>query len=264
MKKEKIEIVQKPYLNGSYCGKDALRLIPKKFFGMLGIVLLFFIGGSMLGLGNFFGTVLPMVLLVAVVAVYQFNKGQEHGASDVTFGEILYGQQEQGKNIDPDDHARCFHPFKGFFVALLAALPFVIIALVYAFMAKKTYYQLGALPSFMEGMLQQDEFAGALNYYTQRPPLAAADVLRALVRGMCMPMMTIVKLLGDDALLIAERLAALFLLIPPVCYGLGYLTGPSIRTKINTGIKIGVEKKLKKQRKERRKRQKSNTPERLI
>ena len=149
-------------------------------------------------------------------------------------------------------------------LALLAALPFVIIALVYAFMAKKTYYQLGALPSFMEGMLQQDEFAGALNYYTQRPPLAAADVLRALVRGMCMPMMTIVKLLGDDALLIAERLAALFLLIPPVCYGLGYLTGPSIRTKINTGIKIGVEKKLKKQRKERRKRQKSNTPERLI
>ena len=39
MKKEKIELVQKPYLSGSYCGKDALRLIPKKFFGMLGIVL---------------------------------------------------------------------------------------------------------------------------------------------------------------------------------------------------------------------------------
>lgn len=264
MKKENIEIVQKPYLRGSYCGKDALRLIPKKFFGMLGIVLLYFIGGTLLGLGGFFGTVLPMVLLVIVVTVYQFNKGQELGASDVAFGEILYGQQEQGKSIDPDDRARCFHPFKGFFVALLAALPFVLIALVYAFMAKKTYYQLGMLPSFMEGMLQQDEFAGALNYYTQRAPLAAADVLRVIVRSMCMPLMSVVKLWGDDAVLVAERLAPLFLLIAPLGFGVGYLTGPAIRTKINTGIKIGVEKKLKKQRKERRKRQKSNTPERLI
>ncbi|MBE5779074.1 MAG: hypothetical protein E7331_07065 [Clostridiales bacterium] len=264
MKKENIEIVEKPYLKGSWYGKDALKLIPKKFFGMLGIVLLYFLGGLLLNLGSLFGTILPMTCLVVVVAVYQFNKGQDHGASDVAFGEILYGQQEQGKSIVPSDRERCYHPFKGFFVALLAALPFVVVAAVYAFMAKKAYYTLGTLPSFMDGMMQQDEFAGALNYYVQREPLAALDVLRVIVRGMCMPLISVMTQLGDNAVLVAERLTPLFLLIAPLCYGFGYFSGPSVRTKINTGIKIGVEKKLKKQRKERRKRQRSNTPERLI
>ena len=98
MKKENIEIVEKPYLKGSWYGKDALKLIPKKFFGMLGIVLLYFLGGLLLNLGSLFGTILPMTCLVVVVAGYQFNKGQDHGASDVAFGEILYGQQEQGNH----------------------------------------------------------------------------------------------------------------------------------------------------------------------
>lgn len=264
-KKKDVQPVTKPFMRGSFHGKDAWKKIGKKLLGMLGIAALYFAGGTLLGMGGFLGTVIPMMMLILVVAAHQYSRGQEHGASDVGFGEILYSHEMEGRNVDPEDRDRCFHPFKGFFVALLASLPFLLLALVYAFMAQKTYYTLGALPSWTEEMRLQDEFSGALGYYAQQNPLTAVDVLRTVVRGMCLPLMSLAKTLGgSDAVLLAERLSPLFLLIPAVCYGLGYLGGPSIRTKINTGIRIGVEKKKRKQRKERRRRQASKTPERLI
>jgi hypothetical protein len=263
--KKEIPVVNKPYLRGSYHGKDAWKTLWKKLLGLLGIFVLFFLGGTMLGLGGLLGTLIPMAALILVVAFHQYGKGQEHGTSDVTFGEILYGHEQEGKVIDPADRERCFHPGKGFFVALLATLPFLVLAIVQAIVAEKTYYTLGVLPSWTEEMRLQDEFSGALQYYAQQPAATWQDVLRAIVRGMCLPMMSIARSIGGtDGMLIAERLAPLFVLIPALCYGFGYLTGPSVRAKINTGIKIGVEKKKRKQRKERRRRQASNTPERLI
>lgn len=262
---KEVQAVNKPFLRGSFHGKDAWKIMWKKMLGMLGISVLFFAGGTMLGLGGILGTIIPMVALILVVAIHQYGRGQEHGTSDVTFGEILYSHKQEGKVVAPADRERCFHPAKGFFVALLASLPFVVLAVVQAIVARKTYYTLGVLPSWTEEMRLQDEFAGALQYYAQQPSATWQDVLRALVRGMCLPMMSIARTLGGaDGVLLAERLTPLFVLIPGLCYGFGYLTGPSIRTKINTGIKIGVEKKKRKQRKERRRRQASKTPERLI
>lgn len=263
-KQENIQPVIKPYLRGSFHGRDAWAKIPKKFLGMLGIVLLYFIGGTLLGLGGIWGSVIPMTTLILIVAFYQFGQGQDHGTADVNLGEILYGQEKEGRPVDPQDLSHCYHPLKGFFVALIPALPFVALALVHAFLAQKTYYSLGVLPSWTEEMKLQDEFAGALQYYSLQPAMTGQDVLRALVRGMCLPLITIAKEFGNDAILVAERLCPLFLLVPPLCYGIGYLTGPGVRTKINTGIKIGVEKKRRKMRKERRRRRASNTPERLI
>ena len=45
---------------------------------------------------------------------------------------------------------------------------------------------------------------------------------------------------------------SLFLLLPAVAYGVGYLQGPVQRERINTGIKIGVNKKQRKQQREKK------------
>ena len=34
-KQPKVEPVKKPYLKGSFCGKDAWKTVPKRFAGML-------------------------------------------------------------------------------------------------------------------------------------------------------------------------------------------------------------------------------------
>lgn len=254
-KKEKVQIVTKPYLRGAFSGKDAWETILKKFFGMLGILVLFALGGILLGLGGFWGTLIPSLTLLTVVAVYQLGKGQVHGANDVNLGEILYEQQQQGRTVDPEDRSRCFHPLKGFFIAFMAALPFVIITLVYAFMAKKDTYTLGVLPSWTQGLLMQGDYAAELGYYSAETAVTLQDVLKMIVRLMCMPVISVANQLGADAVLFAERfLCPLLMLLPALFFGFGYTQGPAIRTKVHTGIRIGVNKKLRKQRRERKNR----------
>ena len=148
----------------------------------------------------------------------------------------------------------------------IGALPYVLVALVFAVMTKPTTYSLGTLPSWTQEMLLQDEFGDALRYYQETHALTALEILRFIVRIMCMPMMSIATYLGPDAALLAERLSPLFLLLPAVAYGVGYLQGPVQRERINTGIKIGVNKKQRKQQREKKARKKASakTPERLI
>ena len=179
---------------------------------------------------------------------------------------MMYARQQEGKTIDKLDSDRCYHPLKGFFEALLGALPYVLVALVFAVMTKPTTYSLGTLPSWTQEMLLQDEFGDALRYYQETHALTALEILRVIVRIMCMPMMSIATYLGTDAALLAERLSPLFLLLPAVAYGVGYLQGPVQRERINTGIKIGVNKKQRKQQREKKARKKASakTPERLI
>ena len=137
---------------------------------------------------------------------------------------------------------------------------------MFAVMTKPTTYSLGTLPSWTQEMLLQDEFGDALRYYQETHALTALEILRVIVRIMCMPMMSIATYLGTDAALLAERLSPLFLLLPAVAYGVGYLQGPVQRERINTGIKIGVNKKQRKQQREKKARKKASakTPERLI
>lgn len=258
------EPVVKPILIGSWHSKEAFKLVPKRFLSILlvGIVYVFF--SVMAG---FDIPVLQLIIsasIIGVVFFYQNNKGMEIGEKDAAFSEIMYEREQEGRPVSQEDRERCFHPFRGFFAALLGALPFVIVCLIYAFLVKPWTYQLGVLPSWTDSLLAHNEMGDALGYYNTVRSLTATDILRIIVRCLTMPFINIANVFGNRAVLWAERLSPLFVLVTPIGFGLGYSRGHALRTRINTGIMQGVEKKKRKERKARKQRQRSSSPERLI
>ncbi|MBE0600312.1 MAG: hypothetical protein IH607_00885 [Firmicutes bacterium] len=89
------------------------------------------------------------------------------------------------------------------------------------------------------------------------------SIFRIVVRAITMPFINVSLLLGQQGVLWAERLAPLWIILAPLGYGLGYLQGPKLRVKVNTGIAIGMRNKRRKQRKERRART-DKKPEQLV
>lgn len=265
-KKPTVQPVKKPILIGSWHGKDAWKLAGKRAASVLLLSLLFLLAGMLLSFEALWPRILVGLGLVFSAAYYQYHQGLVRGENDAAFSEIMYVRQESGNRVAQTDRERCFHPAKGFFATLVGALPFVLLALVFACLTKPVVYSLGVLPSWMSGVLQQSEMADALAYYNAGSGIGVVDVLRVLVRAMIMPFVGVASYWGEDATLLAERLSPLLVLITPIAYALGYMRGPEMRTRINTGIKIGDAKKKKRERKARRQRQRksSNTPERLI
>lgn len=256
--------VEKPYLTGSFHGRDAWKLVPKRLLAMLGVFLLYFAGSLMLSFDSLAGRIIPSVLIVALTVYYQAMKGMAQGTGDVAFGEMMNSRLQEGKTVSPQDRQKCYHPLKGFFVAIMGVLPFLLVASYFALNARAVEYSLGVLPSWTQELMQQSEFGDALRYYEQVSPMTVMEALRVGVRAVTMPMMSVATFVGGQATLLAERLSPLFLLLAPLAYGFGYLAGPEQRIRINTGIQLGVNQKRRKERKARKKRSQSRGPERLI
>lgn len=256
------ELVHKPIVAGTWNGRHARKLAFKRMLAMLGISVIYLLAGTML---NFDSAALRMAFALAVVlgvAYYQYVTGAAQGASDAAYGEILYSRREAGH--ETEDLSRSFHRCKGLYAALLGSAPFVILAIVFACVTEKVTYQLGVLPSWTESLMQQTEFSAPLAYYNVRSGISAVSVLRILDRAMIMPFVSVASLYGADAVLLAERLSPLLILIAPMGYAIGYAAGQLQRDRINTGIRMGDERKRRKERKARRQRQRSSSPERLI
>ncbi len=256
--------VVKPILKGSWHGREALKLAPKRTLSTFLIGLMYVFCSVMAGFDQ---PVLKIIVSLAIIGVafyFQYAKGMEFGEKDAAFAEIMYERQQEGRTISDEDRNRCFHPLRGIYATLLGVLPFMILCIIYAFMAKRWAYTLGVLPGWMDNMLLHDEMKDALSYYTQTAAFGAEDALKIIVRCLIMPFINIADVFGHDAVLLTERLSALFVLVAPMGFGAGYSRGHVLRTRINTGIQQGVEKKKRKERKARKKRQRSSAPERLI
>lgn len=262
--KKTVEEVKKPILTGSWHGKDAWKLALKRALTMLVVIFVYLIAGIMFTFNSFWGRILSSLFIVFVVAYYLYASGVGQGQTDAAFGEILYTRREEGHEVPEADRERSFHPLKGLFAVLVGALPFVLFALVFACITQATSYRLGTLPAWTEGLMAQSEFGAALEYYNLRPGMSVVDVMRVVDRAMIMPFINIAATQGSEALLWTERLSPLLVLIAPLGYALGYAQGVNVRTRINTGIKMGDDKKKRKERKARKQRQRSKTPERLI
>lgn len=263
-KKPTVEEVKKPFLQGSWHGRDAWKLTLKRALSILAVSALYLLVGALLNFEGLWARILTCVAIVGLVVYYQFYQGMTQGENDTSFGEIMYARQADGREVTAGDRERCFHAFKGFFAALMGAVPFVVFAIVFACLTKPVGYALGVLPSWTEGMLQQSEFGDALRYYQTQSGIGAFDIMRVIDRAMVMPFINVATYFGEDATVLVERLSPALILLAPVGYGLGYLQGPALRTRINTGIKMGDEKKKRRERKARKQRQRSKTPERLI
>lgn len=62
--KPKVEKVEKPYLTGSFCGKDAWKEVPKRLLAVLGIALLYFIGSVLISFDSLIGRAIAAFLIV--------------------------------------------------------------------------------------------------------------------------------------------------------------------------------------------------------
>ena len=268
-KKTPVELVRKPIIRGSWHGKDAYKIAWKRFLSVLASTAIYLFGCILLNLDVLWARVLMSLTLVMGVMYYQYVNGITQGENDAAYGEIIYARRESGKNVPAEECERSYHPMKGIFASVVGAAPFMLICLVFAFMAKPVYYTLGMLPAWTEGLMSQTEFGTGLIHYAVEEPFTLTDTLRLMVRSMAMPFINIATSISVETVLVAERLSPLFVLLSPLGYGLGYLGGQHLRDQVNTGIKVGDDRKKKREMKARKKRQRQQRtttkgPERLV
>lgn len=258
------ELVQKPIIRGSWNGKDAWKLAFKRMIVMLAVIVIYLIAGVMLAFDGMWSRILSCIFTVFVTAYYLYGSGVAKGQTDAAFGEILYEREKNGHAITEEDRQRSYHPLKGLFAVLVGAVPFVIFAIVFACITEKYTYQLGSLPAWASSLTAQTEFGDALSYYNVQTSMTAVDIMRIVDRAMILPFINVASYFGNGAVLLAERLSPVLILVAPAGYAIGYAQGLNFRTRINTGIKMGDDKKKRRERKARKQRQKSKAPERLI
>ena len=158
--KKPVARVKKPILKGSWHGKDAWKLALKRMLSMLAVTVIYLIAGMLLSFESLWGRLLSCIAVAGLVIYYQYYQGMVRGENDAAFAEIMYTRQEGGRSVEKDDRARCFHPFKGMFAALVGAAPFVAFAVVYAVLTRPITYTLGVLPSWTEDFYHFDMIIG--------------------------------------------------------------------------------------------------------
>ena len=264
MAKKQVKPVVKPYLRGIWRSKYAARKGLKMIFSILFISFIYLLLGVLLSFNLLMLRVLTSAIIVAVAAMYMYFQGANSGETDTAFGEIMYQHEQDGRTVVQTDLERCYHPAKGFYIVLIALVPYLLLTLVFAVLAQPITYSLGVLPSWVEGPALQTHVGEALAYYNIQNSSMFMPILRIIARAITMPFINAALLFGTNATLWAERLTPLWVMIAPLAYGLGYLQGPKLRVKINTGIAIGLRKKKRKDRKARKARAANKKPEQLI
>lgn len=266
-KAEPVQPVVKPILMGHWHGRDASQKGRKVMLNLLFVTFMYLVLGLLLSFDALLLRILAGVMLLFTAATFLYYQGMNAGQTDAAFAEIMYQRQAEGKPVANEELDRCFHPGKGFYAAFLGALPYLLVALVFAvlcFFTELPGYRLGVLPAWLTASLREGDTGTALHYYTLGRGLDFITVLRIVVRCMTMPVANIAVKMGDMATLWADRLSPLWVAIAPLGYGFGYRQGQAIRTKINTSIVIGGQRIKTRQRKERTARQRSSSPQRLI
>jgi len=259
-----VPLVIKPVLRGSWHGPDATRLGLHMMLSILLVSLIYVVLSLLFSFDLLALRIVTSLMIVAAAFAYLYRNGITAGQNDAAYAEIMFSRKQEGKPVSDSDLARCFHPMKGYWIALLGVAPFLITAIVFALLAQPTTYSLGVLPQWMDGYARQSELSDALNYYARQEGVSAMAVLRVAVRAMVMPFINVAVKIGDPATLWAERLSPLWVLIAPLGYGIGYGQGLKQRIRINTAIAIGDRKKMRRSRKEHRARVNTREPERLV
>ncbi len=267
-KKKPVQTVSKPYLTGSVFDENTVKNVLKYFGMMLLFLVMAFLVCLMTGAGSPILRIIFSSAVILLLLYIWFNQGLNLGTDAVSRGEILYQRQEKGAEMTPNERRLSFHPAKGFVNALLGTIPFLIPAVILAFIAEKQITGVGAIPSYMESVIRQHpELEEAIREtYLKPSPIQASDILRAVVRGMIMPVIRMADTENRELMLTIERLSPLILLCPCVAYGLGYLNGRKERTRVHTRIAENRRIRKRKEMREKKARQaaeKNRKPEQL-
>lgn len=253
-KKKGMKPVYMPYLRGKVVSRDAwIRSLKVMGFIVMFIFIYTMLGGA-LSFDNVYLRVLCNVLMLMAGGMVFYGEGAGHGETDVGFAEIAQKRLDEGKNVPESDKKLCYHPLKGLYVAALGVLPFFLVCLVFAFIAKKQGFALGVLPSWVSTYESQSEVAQALSYYNEVQPLTLETVLRVIVRLINFPYVTMVGIDSYDAMYIADKLSPLLCLTLPLCYMIGYLRGPYLRALVHGNIRMNRRKHNKREQRARQER----------
>lgn len=254
--------IKKPYLKGNAFSRLAVTRGGRILLYLLLSAVMFFFLGQLMVIDVPWLRILVNLVVVAAFAGLMYSNGARVGEGDVSFAEIALSRQEAGKPVSREDKDRCFHKAKGFVTALSGALPMVLLCLVYAVMAVKDHYTLGALPSWVGAYESRADIGLALAYYHDHTGIGAADILRLLVRLLVFPFVNMVGARNADALLVVERLSPLLVLVAPMFYGVGYMRGEAYRSLVHGGIASNARRAARKQRK--RQQPKKQEPRQLV
>ena len=159
---EKGKEVTKPYITGQAVDNHTAGAALKFFGTMIVVIFITFIACSS---AVFSSVVLRYILNLAVIAVtlmIYFNFGSNHGAEAVTRGEILFSKQDRGQNISVSERKACYHRLKGFLNGFIGTIPFLVPALILAFLTTIQTTEAGALPSWMQSYTKRSDIGKAL------------------------------------------------------------------------------------------------------
>lgn len=251
---KKPALVYKPYLEGRWLSLLAARRGLRVLVYLLLFTLVYLFIGQALMFDNLVLRILLNVMVLLGFAGLLFNEGGKAGLDDVAFSEIALQRQEAGKLISEAERQRCFHPLKGFFTAFVGVLPLLLLALVFSFITSEVHYQLGGLPSWLQGFERRADVGQALAYYHEPGKFGLVDTLRVIVRLAIFPFVNMVGTGSSKAMLTLERLSPLLVLLLPLGYGLGYTQGKKLRARVHGAISTDTRRRVQKERRERRRR----------
>ncbi|MBR5231213.1 MAG: hypothetical protein IKW00_03070 [Clostridia bacterium] len=262
--KKGMKPVYMPYLRGNVASKAAAKRAGKTFGFMVMFVFIYLMLGGALTFDNTFLRVLLNLGLLLAGMMLLYNEGANQGETDVGFGEILQKRLDEGKNVPQSERDLCYHPMKGVFTAAIAAIPFFAVSTVFAFIAQKQGYVLGALPSWVSSYESQTEISQALAYYTVATPLTLEDILRVIVRVINFPFVTMVGVNSNDLMYLVDKLSPILCLVMPIAYAVGYLRGPFLRALVHGNIRVSRRKHNRREQKARKERRMQMEKKELI
>ncbi len=247
--KNKRALVFKPYMKGNSYDGAALKRSLRLMAYFLMFAFLYLMVGSALQFSNAFLRVLMNLMMVLVCAAIVYLDGARLGEAEVAYGEITYIRQESGREVEEKDKERCYHPLKGVLIALVAAIPVLLLTLPHAFTAQKQVYALQSLPKWVAGYSTQTEVTAPLQYYSHPISITVMDILRMVDRILIFPFANIATVDNKDALLLMDRLSPLLACLPLVGFPLGYLTGPRSRAMVHGDISSSNKRQQRRKRK---------------
>ena len=267
-KKKGMKPVYLPYLRGNVCSRAAVTRGVKVMGFMVMFVFIYLLLGGAMTFDNTILRIAANAMLLALGGMVLYGEGANQGETDVGFGEIAQKRLDDGKNVPASEHDLCYHPLKGVFTALVGALPFFVVCVVFACIAQKQRFALGVLPSWVSSYESQSEISQALAFYSDMPGMSLEATLRVIVRLIIFPYVTMMDITSYDTMYLVDKLSPLLCLTLPACYALGYLRGPFLRALVHGNIRQNRRKHNKREKRARQERrmqmEKKNEKKELI
>ena len=256
---KKVRPIDKPYLRGNmWSGLAVVRGLKLLLYPFVFLLMNLFVGAAFAFEGSLFLRIVLNAVLVMFSIALLFNAGQNAGYGDISFAEIMYNHQQEGKAVSKADKDRCYHPLKGAVTALVGYLPLLILALIFALTAKQQELALPALPSWVSAYDGQTDFIQPLRYYRIVEPVTAGTILQVVMRLLIYPYINMVGARNVNLTLLMDRLSPLTLCLPYIGYAVGYGFGRRSRALLH-GNMAAADRKRRRKAKQKAPRQKSKT-----